>query len=736
MFSVVMLTWNNHDTFKRCITSMTPLILDERVKEVIILDNGSHEISLQKLLRSTELNYNKIRIIYSSKNLGIAKGRKYLFDICQEEYILSFDSDVVIVNAPLFIDNFLKAINLKDMWLVGGGGGNHTFFPTIFRSDINNLPSPKSPHEVTLVDEVAGWFQGFRRDKLKKFGGPLYMDERFTPFWGEDSDFCYQIKLLGGKCCILGQGNLGHAWSSCDKKENHKTIEVMWKKMTDKWYPNFGKTYQLDIDEEFYTDNYPQYKNCVDIKEKYLLEGIRLGHIINKNHIKELFDVKFKSNTELVYENKLMSVLDFIDNYFTKDNIIKNNYQIIVDKLIPNDKNLFYIFFNNYEEAEKYIKKELIKIRSNPIIIITLKDIGAKLDKILINYFSNYYIAEFTNYYDHMIPFIVAMKEIEHYNFNKIIKLSLEMEITNDLKFEKNKNNPLAIDLTFDYLRFKSTDYYSSKGMIMEHKNIKKIINSFPINEILELSLRLPTEYSYNITPRFCPRLSLDKIFNQLEYHDFKNKSLVLYLTKIEDSEMVKENILKLKENNCQVVILNIGMEKFWSVEELGFDYYYVLQEQEFIYFNYFSILNIVQLLDYSNLIFMNDNFVIEDNIDEFFNHGYYHNISFVKTNDQLDVNLLSIINEDVMPFCNMIKQIYDMNLKVIEENKNIKEGENKKEEINVLKTLDINAQRNFGMRYLWVEKREENDNEISLEYVKVKDKNNPDDDFPLMFDN
>ena len=140
------------------------------------------------------------------------------------------------------MDNFLKAIKLKDMWLVGGGGGNHIFFPTIFRTDINNLPSPEHPQQVTLVDEVAGWFHGFRRDRLKKFGGPLYMDELFTPFWGEDSDFCYQIKLLGGKCCILGQGNLGHAWSSCDKKENHKTIETMWKKMTDKWYPKFGKT--------------------------------------------------------------------------------------------------------------------------------------------------------------------------------------------------------------------------------------------------------------------------------------------------------------------------------------------------------------------------------------------------------------------------------------------------------------------------------------------------------------
>ena len=106
-----MLTWNNYETFKRCITSMTPLILDERIQEFIILDNGSHEIELQKLLKATEKNYNKVKVIYSSQNLGIAKGRKYLYDLCKGEYILSFDSDVVIVNATMFMENFLKAIS-------------------------------------------------------------------------------------------------------------------------------------------------------------------------------------------------------------------------------------------------------------------------------------------------------------------------------------------------------------------------------------------------------------------------------------------------------------------------------------------------------------------------------------------------------------------------------------------------------------------------------------------------
>lgn len=722
MFSILMLTWNNYETFKRCITSMTPLILDDRVEEVIILDNGSHEISLQKLLQSTEKNYNKIRVIYSSENLGIAKGRKYLYDLAKGEYILSFDSDVVIANPGLFIENFLKAINLPDMWLVGGGGGNHTFFPTLFRNDINNLPSPKNPNEVTLVDEVAGWFHGFKSSRLKKNGGPLYMDERFTPFWGEDSDFCYQIKLLGGKCCILGQGCLGHAWSSCDKKENHKTIEHMWKKMTDKWYPTFGKTFQLDFIEKFYKANYEEYKDVYDIREKYLLEGMRRGHIINPNFIKEFFDVKFNSPSQLVYQDKEYHTRDFIDQFYTRDNLVSNNYRVLVDNL-KDCQNAFFVAFNDPQEAKNYLSKELIKVRNSAVIIVIDRRFSYEVEKILSDHFTNYYLAEFTNYFDHTIPFVIAMQETRNHTFQKVIRLSTQQPIDANMNIQKMNDNPYAVEMFVDYLKYSKGEYYTPKGAIFEHQNLVKSVTSYPLMEILEIALRLPTQYSYNISPRYCPRLALDKMVNQLQNHEHKNKSLVVYLTKVEDSEMVKNNTDKLRASgNCDIALLNIGVEKFWGAKELGFDYYFVMQETEDVFDNFFAIFNIIHLFEYSNVILMNDNFEIESEISEFFNHAYYHNISFLKTKNEMEVNLLSFVSEDLMNFAGMVQQI--KNACKEEKNKNI----------NVMKTIDMNAQKALGLRWLWTEKREETDDEISIEYQKFNDKFTPVDDFPLNF--
>lgn len=721
MFSICMLTWNNFHTFNRCMATMTPLILDERVEEMIILDNGSHEIALQKLLKSIEKNYNKVRVIYSSENLGIASGRKYLFDLCKGEYILSFDSDVQIINSQAFIENFLNAINLKDMWLVGGGGGNHVFWPTIFRTDINNLPSPEKINQVTIVDEVAGWFHGFRSKMLKKNEGPVYMDEIFTPFWGEDSDFCYQIKTLGGKCCILGQGNLAHAWSSCDKTENHGTVVEQWKKMTDKWYPTFGEQYKLDFNSKFYIDNYPEHKDEYNVKEKYLLEGMKRGHVINKEHIKKLFDVKFESTTSLIYKKEKYHTREFIDKFFNRDNIVKKNYKVIENKL-KNNPNAFFVYIDDKIKGEKYLTGELIKVRSSAIIILVESGVDyEKIHSILESSFSNYYLAQFVNYYDYTIPFVVALGETSNFKFGKIVRLEVGKILTNDMKFEKSKNNAYAIDLMVDYLAYKPLDYFSKDGLVMEHEKLLKIVSCYPFKEILEIALRLPTKYSLQISPRFCPKHSLEKSISTLENHKHINKALILYLTKVEDSERVKNNTTKLKESgNCDIVILNIGEEKFWSVSELGFDYYFTISENEFFHYNYFSILNILHLYSYSNVILMNDNFVIENGLEEFLKHSYYHNISFLHSKEN-PLTLLSFISEDITKYAGMIQQI--------------KKTKDEGKDINMVETIEINTQKAFLLKYLWKEKRTENDKELEIDYSKMNEKFKDDEDFPLLID-
>ena len=266
LISIVMLTYNNFEKFVRCMSTLTLFISDERIKEIIVLDNGSHQPELKKFLETMDVQIKKFRVIFSDVNLGIAKGRKLLYDISEGDYIISIDSDVVFINPVPFLDVFYKTLDLEGMMLVGGGGGDHPFFPSMERENINNYESPKSPNEIKIVDEVAGWFHGFKSSILKKNGGFLEMDEQFSPFWAEDSDICVQIKIAGGKCSIMGQGLIAHQWSSCDKKEIQTTLEEMWYKFQDKWYSQFGEDLNLKLMINFTKITIPKVLNLLDSK--------------------------------------------------------------------------------------------------------------------------------------------------------------------------------------------------------------------------------------------------------------------------------------------------------------------------------------------------------------------------------------------------------------------------------------------------------------------------------------
>ena len=114
--SIVMLTYNNYEKFLRSMTSMFYFITEPRIKEFIFLDNGSHETELKKFLRQLDAQISKVRVIFSDENLGIAKGRKVLYDVARGDYIASFDSDIVCLNSlisDLDVPIFANAISFR-----------------------------------------------------------------------------------------------------------------------------------------------------------------------------------------------------------------------------------------------------------------------------------------------------------------------------------------------------------------------------------------------------------------------------------------------------------------------------------------------------------------------------------------------------------------------------------------------------------------------------------------------
>lgn len=753
-----MLTYNNHDTFKRCISSMTSLLLDERVKELFILDNGSHEIALIKLLKSVEQTFNKIRVIYGSENLGIAKGRKMLYELCNEEYILSFDSDVAIVNSNLLLEMFLNSINIDKMMLVGGGGGNHPFFPAVFRNDIINLPTPDKPNEVAMVDEVAGWFHGFKSKDLKCNGGQLYMDEQFSPFWAEDSDFCYQIKLLGGKCCIIGRGSIAHVWSSCHDTEKQKPIEAMWKKLTDKWYPKFNDgAFHFDINERFYLDNYEPELEWIeeleegetwkaekgkihDVRDHFFVNGMRQGFIPHKKYINAVFKgVQFISNTQLKYKEQTMHTRDFIDKYMNTQHIVEENFKVIenqipdVNKEWPIDSNV--IFLSVIEQKKGLTKlKELVEVNPEFIVIVCgVKNNIEQIHQYLKKEFKNFFLCEFTNYYDHTIPFVVTMRYLLGcylLRSEKILKVVGEAELNDE---EQIQNDLFGIEMILDVYRYRKDVKVFKNGIYeVECDKLRKIVHSLPVLETLNYALRYPCKYTKLVSPKFVPNHALQKIVELMinNEEEIRKTSLVIYATSLEDKELVSHNNEMIKESDTDVdiAVMSYGKDRFVKPKDLNADYLFLTKKAEFKFENWFTILGDVPLKEYNNVIFFTDedgSYKIEDPITDFVQHSKQQNVALLRENNNINYNLFSLVSRDVIPFVNMIIQIYQ-GYKVEEQKE---DGRN---DLNLDDTINLNTQKNFGMRALWFMKKTEEESETIIEYCKAKDKFTPDEDFPL----
>ena len=732
MFSICMLTYNNHDTFQRSLQSMTQLLLDDRVCELIILDNGSHELSLRNLLRRTEKMYSKVKICYSSKNLGIAKGRKLLFDMCRGDYILSFDSDIVILNSDALLTILLAAFKNKDIWLIGGGGGNHPYFPSLFREYIHNLKEAEQPDKLTFVEEVAGWFHGFRASMLEKNGGQIYMDERFTPFWGEDSDFCMQIRMLGGKCAIVGAGLVGHRWTSCDKKDVQKTIDDMWEKFTDKWYPKFGDLFEFDFDEEFYVSNYGK-----EIKHKlpqvdYLLQGMSRGFVANPRFLSKLFNIKYQDK-DIKYQDTSYHPRVFIDKFMNKKEITKCNF-IKIENNLKSDKFLVVYHSDDDKKSLEILKK--LKNKNNQFALAFTYVKNRKHPKcfdFIKNNLDNFMISYMTDYHDHTIVNLLTLENIEkdfehtvflHKDFTHTFEeQSLEQVLCHENYGEKAKSDICILDsINKVYNHNKDLEYYKEAVFIADTKKLRHIIQSESVQKVLHNALLIPSKYSLQLSPRQSPRHTLERLLGYLLLRPEKDLTLVV----IDANFKEKEDIERCASNNAyfkrlantDIMVMNRGSLRHIKASEINTDYYYLTQDNGDKKGNWKNAFGLCNLNDYNNIIFSTHDYSIMSDIDEFLNLSKYCNISMIEEEDKIDINLFSLQAECVGMF-----------FKLDEEIKKVKK---EKPEIDEEVSFNFNMKKSLQVHGLWHRKKVEEEDEICIDYYKLEDKYEPDVDFPL----
>ena len=244
--SVIIVNYNVKYFMENTIRSVNESVKDLSY-EIIVIDNASKDGSAEYITEKfPEINY-----IYNDSNLGFAKANNQGLKIAKGKYILILNPDTIVKEMSInYLIDYLEKnpeTGLATCKIIGPEGtldpSCHRSFPTMWNSfcHLSGLSSlvPKTrlfasynlsyleDDRIAEVDAVSGSFMLLRRDIIDK--GVLMPEEYFM--YGEDLDFCYQIKIQGYKIEYVPIAEIIHYRGQSSKKDKIKLRKYFFDSM-------------------------------------------------------------------------------------------------------------------------------------------------------------------------------------------------------------------------------------------------------------------------------------------------------------------------------------------------------------------------------------------------------------------------------------------------------------------------------------------------------------------------
>lgn len=206
--SIIIVNYNTADFVLHCIASIHSTVPADVHYEVIVVDNGSSDGSLELLVGCPS-----VRLIAAPRNLGFSTANNLGVANMRSRYVLFLNPDTVVGSQTL-----LTLINFMDSHPSAGAATCRVELPdaSIDDSSHRGFPTPWNafcyfsglaqlfPHSrlfagytagwqdmsrVHTVDALAGCFMLVRREAGDEVG---WWDEDYF-FYGEDLDFCFKL---------------------------------------------------------------------------------------------------------------------------------------------------------------------------------------------------------------------------------------------------------------------------------------------------------------------------------------------------------------------------------------------------------------------------------------------------------------------------------------------------------------------------------------------------------------
>ncbi|NBF10149.1 glycosyltransferase family 2 protein [Pseudomonas sp. Fl4BN1] len=241
---VVVVNYNAGSLLEDCVAS----VLAQGVNSLVLVDNDSHDDSLQRLQARYGTDPHLI-ILRNASNTGFAAGCNLGTTQCTRPHILFLNPDTVLQAGA--IEEMIDALCRSEELGMAGGllcnfdgseqPGGRRVFPTPRRATVRafNLSglawlSPRLFSDFLLhreplptrpmnVEAISGACMLVKREALDSVGG---WDEGYF-LHCEDLDLCMRFRQGGWKVCFVPQAKVFHAWGACSRS---RPLFVEWHK--------------------------------------------------------------------------------------------------------------------------------------------------------------------------------------------------------------------------------------------------------------------------------------------------------------------------------------------------------------------------------------------------------------------------------------------------------------------------------------------------------------------------
>ncbi len=232
MLSVILVNYNTFDFTYKCIASIY-----QKTKacefEIIVVSNGSVDRSIQEL----KIDYPLITIIENHQNVGFAKANNIGIKQAKGEYVVLLNSDTELLNDALSLgleclkrDATIGVVSAQLRYPDGALQHCCQSFPSITAEILETtrlfkLMNPQKAaqkyfnarldlNKNNYCDWVWGTFFMLRKSDIMRLPGKQ-LSERFF-MYGEDTEWCYQLKLLGLKSYYCADAHVLHHLGKSD----------------------------------------------------------------------------------------------------------------------------------------------------------------------------------------------------------------------------------------------------------------------------------------------------------------------------------------------------------------------------------------------------------------------------------------------------------------------------------------------------------------------------------------